>query len=102
MVPTPRPPARLHARGRGWRPPAPARWFPGRGPPARPPAPLTARVRVVRPFFATWSYRHWPLTVTPDCTVECASQLRPPKVGEVTKALREEKPDARSCAAPRS
>ena len=36
----------------------------------------------------------------PDCSVECASQLSPPKVDEVRKALREEKPPARSCAVP--
>ena len=71
-------------------------------PTARHPARLNARVSVTRPFFTTWSYRHSPLTVTPDCRVECASQLRPPKVGDVRKALREEKPAARSCAAPRS
>ena len=39
---------------------------------------------------------------TPDCRVECASQLRPPNVGEVRNALRDAKPADRSCAAPRS
>src|SRR5215207_9134110 len=71
-------------------------------PTARHPARLNARVRVRWSFLTSWSYRHWPLTRTPDCRVECASQLRPPKVGEVRKALREEKPAARSCASPRS
>ena len=32
--------------------------------------------------------------------MECASQLMPPKVEEVRKALREEKPAARSSAVP--
>ena len=71
-------------------------------PTARHPARLNARVRVTRSAWTSWSYRRWPSTRIPDCSVECASQLRPPKVGEVRKALREEKPAARSCAVPRS
>jgi hypothetical protein len=38
----------------------------------------------------------------PDCIVACASQLSPPNVGEVRKALREAKPSARSYAVPRA
>jgi hypothetical protein len=38
----------------------------------------------------------------PDCVVMCASQLSPPNVDDERKALREEKPAARSCAVPRS
>ena len=69
-------------------------------PTARHPARLNALVSVRRSFWTSWLYRRWPSTRIPDCIVECASQLRPPNVGEVRKALREEKPAARSCAVP--
>ena len=44
----------------------------------------------------------WLLTHVPDWSVECASQLMPPKVGEVSQPLRDEKPAARSCSVPAS
>ena len=42
----------------------------------------------------------WLSAQTPDCRVECASQLMPPKVGELRKPLRAEKPALRSCLFP--
>jgi hypothetical protein len=42
------------------------------------------------------------LTQTPDCSVECANQLPPPKVDEESQPLREEKPAASSRCVPAS
>ncbi|QWZ08301.1 hypothetical protein KRR39_23840 [Nocardioides panacis] len=46
------------------------------------------------------SYRCWLSTQSPDCSVECASQLIAPNVGEVRKALRDPKPAASSRRVP--
>ncbi len=51
------------------------------------PALLKASLRVNRWLATSSLYRCWLSTHSPDCRVEWASQLMPPKVGEVTQAL---------------
>src|SRR5260370_42333273 len=49
-------------------------------------------LRVNRLLAVSSAYRCVVSTHSPDCRVECASQLMPPKVGEVSQALRADHP----------
>ena len=49
----------------------------------RQPAARNAEARVSRWLATTALYRTWSVIGSPVCSVEWASQLRPPKVGEV-------------------
>ena len=53
----------------------------------RQPASLNASLSVNRLLATSWLYRCWLSTQSPDCSVECASQLMPPNVGDVSHAL---------------
>ena len=58
----------------------------------RQPALLKASLRVNRRLVTSSAYRCSVLTHRPDCRVEWASWLIPPKPGEVIQALREDQP----------
>ena len=58
----------------------------------RQPALPKASVRVNRWLATSSAYRSSVLTHSPDCRVEWASRLIPPKVGEVSQALRVDQP----------
>src|SRR5262249_11410636 len=65
----------------------------------RQPALLKASLRVNRRLLTSSAYRWMLLTHSPDCRVECTSQLIPPKLGEVSQALRADHPARASEAA---
>jgi hypothetical protein len=66
----------------------------------RQPAFRKAEASVSRVREVTWSYFCWESIHRPLSRVECASQLTPPKVGEVRNALRAENPWEASSASP--
>ena len=67
----------------------------------RQPALLKASLRVNRWLAISSSYLRLVLTHSPDCRVEWASWLTPPKPGEVSQALRVDQPARASEAVPR-